>query len=72
MGRQTVQLFWLIQQRDDMRKKVRVRVMSSQPRIIEAVQLSLLNGNGNGNGRKAFSKDLTEKEICLHRRQMSG
>lgn len=31
MGRQTVQLFWLIQQRDDMRKKVRVGVMSSQP-----------------------------------------
>lgn len=70
MGRQTVQLFWLIQQRDDMRKKVRVGVMSSHPRISEAVQLSLLNGNGNG--RKAFSKDLTEKEICSHRRQMSG
>lgn len=65
MGRQAVQLFWLNQQRDDMRK-VRVGVMSSHPQINEAVQLSLLNG------RRAFSKDLTEKEICSHRRHMSG
>lgn len=41
MGRQTVQLFWLIQQRDDLRKKVRVGVMNSHPQISEAVQLSL-------------------------------
>lgn len=61
---------WLIQQLDDMRKKVRIGVMSSHPQISEAVQLALLNGKGKG--RIAFSKDLTEKEICSHRRQMSG
>lgn len=44
--------------------------MSSHPQIMEAVQLALLNGKGKG--RMAFSKDLTEKEICSHRRQMSG
>lgn len=48
MGRQTVQLFWLNQQRNDMRKKVRVGVMSSHPQISEAVQLALLNVKCDG------------------------
>lgn len=46
-------------------------MMNSHPRIIEAVQLSFLNGSSMG-GRWVFSKDLTEREMCSHRVRIDG